>query len=87
MSPRTGDHAYPPQIAALPLQTGSTLVSDWTLLRRGDKVYLKNNGYRTYSGYIDEKTVDSTIIWLSSNGAFGRRMAYHSDTEQVWRVE
>lgn len=87
MSPLTGDDAYPPLVAGLPPETGSRLVSDWTLLKCGDKVELKNDAYWTYSGYIDEKTPDSTIIWLSVNGAFGRRMAYSSDTEQVWRFE
>jgi hypothetical protein len=62
----------------------ATFVSDWTGLKRGDRIWIRRKGQTIASGSVDDRTYDGKIVWILSHGTSERKMFHRSDGDEVW---
>lgn len=61
-------------------------ITQWKYLWRQEFIELRRGGRATAAGWVDELTLDGTIIWICLAGGMGRVIIHHSDgsTSGAW---
>jgi hypothetical protein len=62
----------------------ATFVSDWTGLKRGDRIWIRREGQTIASGDVDHRTYDGEIVWILSHDTSERKMFHRIDGDEIW---
>ncbi|MDQ0144664.1 hypothetical protein [Pseudarthrobacter niigatensis] len=60
-------------------------VPNWTKLRHGEEVTIRQNGEFVASGHVDMMAIDGSILWLIKNDGHGRALFLHRDGVQIFK--
>ncbi|MHA7140107.1 MULTISPECIES: hypothetical protein [unclassified Arthrobacter] len=62
-------------------------ISDWSTLRRGQRVAFNHDSDGPVAGVVEMRTDDASVLWIQLNEGAGRRLIHCEDGYRLKRAD